>query len=89
MDFSVEIDRLVQKSIVTGDRDLLRKIDAELTSLRAQLAAAEAREAQLREALEGYARDLCEMGEAHECCGKLSEVECAGCAARATLQDAK
>jgi hypothetical protein len=38
-----------------------------------------------REALAQYGNDLCEMGEAHDCCGKLSPVECGGCAAKKTL----
>jgi len=41
--------------------------------------------ARLRETLERYATDLCEMGRHHDCCGRLSPVECGGCAARAEL----
>lgn len=41
------------------------------------------------EALAQYGHELCELGEAHECCAKLSTVECGGCAARAILAELK
>lgn len=33
-----------------------------------------------------YADQLCELGPHHECCGKLSDDECAGCRARSTKE---
>ena len=40
----------------------------------------------LREALNYYAEDFCELGAAHECCGRLTKWECSGCFARAALK---
>ena len=39
----------------------------------------------LREHLKWYADTFCELGNAHECCGRMSEDDCSGCRARAAL----
>jgi hypothetical protein len=39
----------------------------------------------MREALRYYGHQFCELGESHECCGRLSKDECSGCFARQTL----
>jgi hypothetical protein len=36
--------------------------------------------------IEKYAEDFCELGKYHECCGRMIEDECSGCAARAFLR---
>ena len=41
----------------------------------------------MEEALRWYGDQMCELGSAHECCGKLTSDECAGCASRQALQD--
>jgi hypothetical protein len=33
-----------------------------------------------------YASTFCELGEHHECCGRMSQDECSGCAAKAYLR---
>lgn len=40
----------------------------------------------LRAALKYYAHDFCELGEGHECCGRMTNEECSGCKARAALK---
>lgn len=77
-----------------GREDIIRKLEAEVErltltvrKLQGHQAALEADNARLRAVVEKYALDLCEMGEQHECCGLLSEVECGGCFARAALQE--
>ena len=42
----------------------------------------------LRKALEWYADQFCELGNSHECCGRMSDDECSGCRARAALSAA-
>lgn len=39
----------------------------------------------LRAALEWYADQMCELGTAHECCGKMDSTDCSGCVARKAL----
>jgi chromosome segregation ATPase len=50
----------------------------ELEATKAELQA-------MREALRYYDHQFCELGESHECCGRLSKDECSGCFARQTL----
>ncbi len=38
-------------------------------------------------ALREYSDIFCELGESHECCGRLTEADCSGCLARKTLGD--
>jgi hypothetical protein len=61
-----------------GTKDTVRITGKDIAATLHKLALA-------REALAQYGNDLCEMGEAHDCCGKLSPVECGGCAAKKTL----
>jgi chromosome segregation ATPase len=61
---------------------LVKEDDAALAEYRAQVA-------KLREALEWYADQMCELSRDYEGCGNLTENECAGCRARAVLAETK
>lgn len=49
------------------------------------LAERDAEIVRLRELLEWYAEQFCELGTSHECCGRLSSDDCSGCKARQAL----
>jgi hypothetical protein len=53
--------------------------------ITAKLAEKDAEIARLSEALRYYGHQFCELGESHECCGRLSEDDCSGCFARQAL----
>ena len=56
------------------------------TAHRARIAELEAEVERLREALGWYAKQFCELGTSHECCGRMTADDCSGCLARAILE---
>jgi hypothetical protein len=66
---------------------LRNNLPAIIAALRAEQALAErdAEIVRLRELLEWYAEQFCELGTSHECCGRLSSDDCSGCKARQAL----
>lgn len=44
---------------------------------------------ELIDALEWYGEQFCELGQYHECCGRMGDDQCSGCKARALLTRVK
>lgn len=38
-------------------------------------------------ALRKYGQEFCELGEYHDACGRMTDLDCSGCAARKALGD--
>jgi len=76
----------------TEAMDLWRQVNQVPTPLMgasvitAKLAEKDADIARLSEVLRYYGHQFCELGESHECCGRLSKDECSGCFARQALK---
>ncbi len=74
----------LEEFIGRREDDILH-IARERDAATARAATMAAEVARLRGALQIYADGLCELGQSHECCGRLSSADCFGCTARAAL----
>ena len=70
-----------------AENDYGKRMEAAVAELIKIEAEANRKIERLREALKWYADGFCEYGKAFEGCGKMQDVDCSGCNARAALAE--